>query len=63
VSGYTGVQLNRNKDKWMARIIIGGREKHLGSFLTKEEAVLARDNYIIENKLPHKLSTDYKKEN
>ena len=29
---------------------------------TIEEAVQARDNYIIENNLPHKLSTDYGKE-
>ena len=33
-----------------------------GYFDSKEEAVQARDNYIIKNNLPHKLSTDYKKE-
>ena len=27
---------------------------------TIEEAVQARDNYIIENNLPHKLSIEYK---
>ena len=30
------------------------------SFDTEEEAVQARDNYIIENNLPHKLSIDCK---
>ena len=35
---------------------------YIGSFHTKEEAVLARDNYIVENMLPHKLSTDYMKD-
>ena len=35
---------------------------YLGTFPTKEEAVLARDNYIVENMLPHKLSTDYMKD-
>ena len=29
---------------------------------TIEEAVQARDKYILENNLPHKLSTDYVKE-
>ena len=32
---------------------------NLGSFKDKMEAVQARDNYIIENNLPHKLSTQY----
>ena len=36
---------------------------YIGYFKIKEEAVQARDNYIIQNNLPHKLSTDYKKEN
>ncbi len=38
---------------------------NLGSFKDKIEAVLARDNYIIENNLPHKLSglTKNEKEN
>ena len=62
-SGYAGIRLNANKDKWTARVHIKGCNKHLGSFLTIEEAVQARDNYIIENNLSHKLSTDYKKEN
>ena len=35
---------------------------YIGTFKTIQEAVEARDNYIIENNLPHKLSKDYKKE-
>ena len=61
-SGYAGIRLNTNKDKWTARVNVKGCEKHLGSFPTKEEAVQARDNYIIENNLLCKLSTDYKKD-
>ena len=61
-SGYTGVSYHKTKNKWTANIGINNKLKHLGQFDSKEEAVQARDNYIIENNLPHKLSTDYKKE-
>ena len=62
-SGYVGVSWDKSKDKWVAKIKVNKIVIYIGSFLTKEEAAQARDNYIIENKLPHKLSTDYKKEN
>ena len=55
-SGYTGIHWNKDKKKWSVRIAFKKERVHIGSFLIKEEAVLARDNYIIENKLPHKLS-------
>ena len=61
-SGYVGVSWYAKVSKWRARVSIFKKEKHIGTFKTKEEAVLARDNYIIENKLPHPLSTDYVKE-
>ena len=59
-SGVVGVRLRKNK--WISIIKVGGKEQWIGSFKIKEEAILARDNYIIENKLPYKLSTDYKKD-
>ena len=55
-SGYVGVIWNKRDRKWCANIRINKISKHLGSFKDKIEAVQARDNYIIENKLPHKLS-------
>ena len=61
-SGFVGVYRDKNKNRWTTNIKINNISTHLGSFKTIEEAVLARDNYIIENKLPHKLSTDYKRE-
>ena len=62
-SGFVGVYWDISKNKWTAKVGSNNKLIHLGSFKTKEEAVLARDNYIIQNNLPHKLSTDYKKEN
>mgnify|MGYP003608972505 CR=1 FL=1 len=55
-SGYVGIYYKSNK-KWGANIRINKILKQIGSIKTKEEAVQARDNYIIENNLPHKLST------
>ena len=61
-SGFVGVGWAKHINKWVAKIKSGDFYIQIGSFPTKEEAVLARDNYIIENKLPHKLSTDYMKD-
>ena len=61
-SGFVGINLELRCCKWVARVSIAGKENWIGSFKTIEEAVQARDNYIIENNLPHKLSTEYKKE-
>ena len=61
-SGFVGVSWDKTHQFWIAYITVNKQVVYIGSFRTKEEAVLARDNYIIENNLPHKLSTDYKKE-
>ena len=55
-SGYVGVRYHSRDGVWTANIGINNKSKHIGQFSTIEEAVLARDNYIVENKLPHKLS-------
>ena len=61
-SGFVGITWDKNKGRWSARVQIFKRGKYIGYYLSKEEAVQARDSYIIENNLPHKLSTDYVKE-
>ena len=61
-SGFVGVSLEKNKLKWKASIRFKHKIIYIGTFKTIQEAVEARDNYIIENNLPHKLSTEYKKE-
>jgi hypothetical protein len=62
-SGYVGVRWYKITSKWVAQITVNKIIINLGYFNSVEEAVLARDNYITQNNLPHKLSTDYKKEN
>lgn len=37
-SGITGVSWNRQRSKWVAQACIGGKNRHLGVFKTKEEA-------------------------
>ena len=61
-SGYIGVRYYIQTNSWVARITVNNILKHIGYYETIEEAVQARDNYIIENNLPHKLSTEYIKE-
>ena len=61
-SGFVGVSWNKTHQDWAAYIKVKSKQRSIGTFLTIEEAVLARDNYITQNSLPHKLSTDYKKE-
>ena len=61
-SGFVGVSYHNGKARWVAQIMINKIVIHLGYFNSVQEAVEARDIYIIENSLPHKLSTEYKKE-
>ena len=58
-SGFVGVNWAKSKSIWVVNIKHHKVLKYVGGFKTIEEAVLARDQYIIKNKLPHKLSTQY----
>ncbi len=55
VSGYAGVCQSRAKGSWLAYIGHKGKNYHVGSFSTIEQAAWARDFYIISHKFPHKL--------
>ena len=50
-SGYKGVHYRKDEGKYRSYIGIGDKLIHLGSYITKKEALDARNNYIIENKL------------
>ena len=58
-SGFIGVSWVKSYNKWVSTIAVNKKRINLGYFKDKMEAVRARDEYIIENNLPHKLSTDY----
>ena len=57
-TGYVGVYVARD-NRCESRLTFNKVDIFLGRFNTIEEAAQARDNYIIENNLPHKLSTEY----
>ena len=61
-SGYVGVCWDKKTNKWRSSIIVNKKYKHIKMCETKEEAVGFRDQYIIDNHLPHKLSYQYIKE-
>ena len=60
-SGFVGVFWNPLNKNWRASIRFKNKKIDLGSYKIKEEAVLERDKYILENSLPHKLSSSYAK--
>jgi hypothetical protein len=51
-SGYRGVSYTRN-NRWTAKITVNKKGIYLGNFLNKEDAAMAYDRYVIENKLEH----------
>ena len=55
-SGFVGVIFNTQKARWVANIGVNSKQIVIGVFKDKMEAAQARDNYILENGLPHKLS-------
>lgn len=55
-SGYVGVYFDKARNKWQARLKIYRKEHNLGRFENKEDAVQARNQYIIDNN----LKDDYK---
>lgn len=45
-------------ERWCSRINIDGKEVHIGTFGSKEEAAIARAEYIINNNLPNKINSN-----
>ncbi len=54
-SKYVGVGLNSTKRAWNARLTSYGTNVFIGSFPTEEEARIARNTYIENEQLPHRI--------
>ena len=52
-SKYCGVSWCKKTNKWYASIKTDGKLKNLGRYLTELEAAIARDTFIVSNKLLH----------
>lgn len=50
-SGYVGITWDKSRNKWVAWLSYNYKTKNIGRYETKKEALDARNNYIIENKL------------
>lgn len=48
MAGCTGVRFRSERGKWQARITVDGKQKHLGYFTTKEDAISAREEANIK---------------
>lgn len=49
-SGIKGVSFDKSHDKWLARIRMAGKIRHLGYFETKEGAAVARERAVEQKK-------------
>jgi len=54
--GYTGVWEDKTKRAWRAVLINNGKRIYIGTHKTALSAAIARDDYILENSLPHRLN-------
>lgn len=52
-SGYRGCFYITKDRKWKASVSINNKTKHIGVYNTLKECVIARNNYIDDNNLPH----------
>jgi topoisomerase IA-like protein len=41
-SGHVGVSWDKRKSRWLAKIVVDGKERHIGSFHRREDAEKAR---------------------
>jgi len=55
-SGYIGVSLTKEKNKYVAQVKINYKQIRVGVFHKAIDAAYARDKYIEENNLPHTKS-------
>lgn len=54
---FTGVNWSKTHKRWIARITLEGKSLYSKSFMTEEDAVKARNQYILDNNLPHTIQS------
>lgn len=47
-SGHTGICFDKQRNKWLAYVKLDGKNKNLGRFASKEEAICARKYFLSE---------------
>ncbi len=52
---YTGVNWSNHHNRWIARVTFKGKSLFTKSCLTEKEALCARNDFIIQAKLPHPI--------
>lgn len=52
---YVGVNWNKTHARWVARITLEGKTLLSNTFATQKEALEFRNQYIKENRLPHRI--------
>jgi len=50
-SKFRGLHFHKKTNKWVARIRLNGKSKHIGTYLTEEEGALAFNNFVISHNL------------
>ena len=55
-SDFYGVSFNNNSKRWNSQCWINGKPRHIGSFSSEENAAIAYNKYIIDNKLDFNLN-------
>ena len=63
MSGYIGVSYSTTHMKYQATVCYKYKQKHLGLFDHPVDAAMARDQFIIDNDLPHDLQILTRREN
>lgn len=56
-SGYIGIDFHKQSNNWRARVKVAGKYEFTMYSKNIDEVIIARDKYIIENKLCRKLNT------
>lgn len=53
---YFGVYFHKRNSKWAASLVVNKKQVHIGYFEKEEEAAIAYDKYVLENKLNNPIN-------